>query len=139
VTGLDRQTFAEKAAAIERHLDRVAARLPASATELRPGTDASDAVVLNLWQAVQMTIDLAVAACLHFKLPTPATYADAFRQFGESGLLDLALANRLSSAAGFRNLVVHGYQALDLSRVHAIALAGPADLRQFLGAIGGRL
>jgi len=39
VTGLDRDTLAERAAAVERHLDRVAARLPPSPDELRRGTD----------------------------------------------------------------------------------------------------
>lgn len=136
---LDRQTLAEKAAAVERHLERVADRLPASADELRTGTDAADAVVLNLWQAVQATIDLAVAACLHFKLPAPGTYADAFRQLGEAAVLDRALAERLARAAGFRNLVVHAYHSLDMTRVHSIARTGPTDLRAFLAALRDRI
>lgn len=139
MTGLDRDTLAERAAAIERHLERVAARLPASADELRLGTDAADAVVLNLWQALQLTIDLAVAACLHFKLAAPGTYADAFRQLGDTGLLDEGLADRLARAAGFRNLVAHGYQGLDLARVHTIARTGPADLRAFLVTLRDRI
>ncbi len=56
--------LAEKAAAVERHLERVAARLPSAAAALQPMTDASDAVILHLWQAVQTVIDLAVAACV---------------------------------------------------------------------------
>jgi len=113
--------------------------LPPSSEELRAGTDAADAVVLNLWQAVQMTIDLATAACLHFKLPAPGTYAEAFRHLGEAGVLDRGLAERLAAAAGFRNLVVHAYQALDLKRVQSIALSGPGDLREFLLALRDRL
>jgi predicted nucleotidyltransferase len=54
----------EKAAAVERHLKRVAECLPATAEELRPMTDASDAVILHLWQAVQIVIDMAVSACV---------------------------------------------------------------------------
>lgn len=38
----------------------------------------------------------------------------------------------------FRNLVVHGYGRLDLRRVHAVASAGPADLRAFLAALRDR-
>ena len=139
MTALDRETLAERAAAIERHLDRVAARLPPSADDLRRGTDAADAVVLNLWQALQLTIDLAISACLHLKLAAPGTYADAFRQLGDAALLDHELADRLAHAAGFRNLVVHGYQGLDLARVHSIARTGPADLRAFLVALRDRI
>ena len=45
--------------AVARHLRRVAERLPQSAEQLQPATDASDAVVLHLWQATQIVIDLA--------------------------------------------------------------------------------
>lgn len=45
------------------------------------------------------------------------------------------LADQLARAAGFRNLVVHAYGRLDLQRVHATAVAGPADLRAFLVAL----
>ena len=38
--------------AVERHLRRVAEWLPASAADLSPATDVSDAVVLHLWNIV---------------------------------------------------------------------------------------
>jgi hypothetical protein len=43
--------LAEKVAAIERHLDRVAARLPADASALVPMSDASDAVMARVFRA----------------------------------------------------------------------------------------
>ena len=75
----DLAVLAERAMTVERHLRRVAERLPASASDLQPLTDASDAVILHLWQATQIVIDMAMAACLWLKLGTPASYADAFR------------------------------------------------------------
>ena len=51
--------LAERAAAVERHLARVAERLPKEPSDLKPVTDASDAVVVHLWQA-QIVIDLAL-------------------------------------------------------------------------------
>lgn len=133
--GLDRQVVAEKAAAIERHLERVAEKLPADPTDFRPSTDASDAVVLHLWQAVQLIVDLALAACLELKLGSPANYGDGFARLAEAGHLDEALAKRLIRAAGFRNQVAHAYEKLDMSRVHRAAVEGPADLRAFLARL----
>ncbi len=132
---LDRPVLAEKAAAIERHLARVAERLPADPTAFRPATDASDAVILHLWQAVQLVIDLAVSACLHLKLGTPENYGDAFQRLAEAGYLEDELALRLTRAAGFRNVVAHAYEKLDLARVHRAARDGPGDLRAFLAAL----
>ena len=110
----------------------MAARLPADPAEFRPASDASDAVILRLWQAVQIVIDLATAACLHLRLGAPATYAEAFRRLAEAGHLDRELAARLERAAGFRNVVAHVYEQLDMARVHRAAQTGPADLRAFL-------
>lgn len=133
--GIDRELLAERAAAVVRHLDRVAAHLPADPAELQPMTATTDTVVLHLWQAVQVVIDLAVSSCVRLGLGSPPTYADAFRQLAQAQLIPAELADRLTRAAGFRNLLVHGYGQLDLRRVHAVAVAGPADLRAFLAVL----
>lgn len=127
--------LAEKAAAVHRHVARVADRLPSDPATFRPATDAADAVILHLWQAVQIVIDLAVSACLHLDLGTPGTYADAFRRLADAGHLDGELAARLERAAGFRNVVAHAYERLDMARVHRAAREGPEDLRAFLGVL----
>jgi uncharacterized protein YutE (UPF0331/DUF86 family) len=121
--------------AVERHLRRVADRLPQSAQELQAATDASDAVVLHLWQATQIVIDLAMAACLSLKLGTPASYADAFRLLEKAAVIDPALADSLVRGAGFRNVVAHAYESLDMHRVHQAAARGPDDLRAFLARL----
>lgn len=136
---LERAVLAERTMAVERHLRRVADRLPASATEMEPATDVSDAVVLHLWQATQIVIDLAMAACLEFKLGTPSSYADAFRRLAAAKVIETALADRLVRAAGFRNVVAHAYDTLDMRRVHEAARSGPADLRAFLAVLRDRM
>jgi uncharacterized protein YutE (UPF0331/DUF86 family) len=135
MTAFDRAVLAERTMAVERHLRRVAERLPAAATDLQPATDASDAVVLHLWQATQIVIDLAMSACLALNLGTPGSYADAFRRLDAAGAIHTALADRLVRAAGFRNVVAHAYETLDMARVHDAATRGPSDLRAFLAAM----
>ncbi|MFY9826908.1 MAG: DUF86 domain-containing protein [Thermoanaerobaculia bacterium] len=132
MSGLDRALMGEKTAAIERHLNRVAQRLPADPEELVPMSDASDAVILHLWQAVQAVIDLAASACIYFRLGTPQNYGDSFQRLAAAGFLAPALAARLTRAAGFRNVVAHAYDQLDMGQVYRAAREGPADLRAFL-------
>lgn len=136
MTAFDASVLAERAMAVQRHLRRVTERLPASPTDFQPATDASDAVILHLWQATQIVIDLAMAACLARDLGTPGSYADAFRRLQAAGLIDHALADRLVRAAGFRNVVAHAYETLDMARVHEAATRGPGDLRAFMAAMG---
>src|SRR4051812_50075025 len=97
---LDRALLGEKAAAIERHLNRVAERLPADPEGLEPMSDASDAVILHLWQAVQAVIDLATSACVHFRLGTPQNYGESFQRLAAGGVLPPGAAARLPRAAG---------------------------------------
>jgi uncharacterized protein YutE (UPF0331/DUF86 family) len=136
---LDRELLAEKAAAIERHLRRVAEKLPRDFEDFLPMTDASDSVILHLWQAVQSVIDLATAACGHFSLGAPQNYGEAFQRLAESGYLRSELAARLIRAAGFRNVVAHAYEMIDMDRVYRAAQEGPADLRAFLAALQERI
>jgi uncharacterized protein YutE (UPF0331/DUF86 family) len=132
---IDRELLAERAAAVDRHLRRVAEHLPCHAGDLQPLSTQTDTVVLHLWQAVQVVIDLAVLSCVRLGLGSPPTYADAFRMLAGAGLIPGELAQRLGHAAGFRNLIVHAYAELDLHRVHTAATRGPADLRAFLAAL----
>lgn len=66
---------AEKSAGVQRHLDWVAERLPDVGEPLRPRTDESDAVILHLWQATQLVIDVALSLALAETGSAPATYA----------------------------------------------------------------
>ncbi len=132
MSGLDAAILAERAAAVERHHRRVADRLPADPADLVASTDGSDAVVLHLWLAVQLVIDLATALCVRLGLGVPESYRDAFRRLATAGHLEMELADRLARAAGFRNVVAHAYEGLDMARVHAAARNGPADLLAFL-------
>jgi uncharacterized protein YutE (UPF0331/DUF86 family) len=139
VSPFDRDVLAERTMALERHLARVSERLPASSADLQPATDAGDAVILHLWQATQIVIDLAMAACLSLNAGTPSSYGDAFRRLQANGVIDEALADRLVRAAGFRNVVAHAYDGLDMKRVHDAARNGPADLRRFIAVIRNRI
>ena len=135
MTDVDPSVLAERLASVQRHLRRVADQLPERPEQLVAESSASDAVVLHLWQAVQITIDLALSWCVRSGLGAPPTYGDAFRRLAAAGLLEAGLAGRLVRATGFRNLVVHAYADLDLARVHEAATSGPPDLRSFAAAL----
>jgi uncharacterized protein YutE (UPF0331/DUF86 family) len=54
------------------------------------------------------------------------------------GIVESGLADRLVRAAGFRNVVAHAYETLDMSRVFLAGTTGPADLRVFLARLRDR-
>jgi uncharacterized protein YutE (UPF0331/DUF86 family) len=132
VSALDRSVLSERVSAVERHLARVRAVLPPSPDGFEPATDASDAVVLHLFQAVQIVVDIAVSLSVRLNLGSPSSYRDAFERLHRAGKLAPDLAERLARAAGFRNVVAHAYESLDMTRVYTAAREGPDDLRKFL-------
>jgi uncharacterized protein YutE (UPF0331/DUF86 family) len=135
MSALDREVLAEKLQVVRRHLTRVADRLPADPAAFQPSSDVSDAVVLHLWQATQIVIDVALAACVRRNLGTPSGYADAFRRLQAAGVIDAELSDRLARAAGFRNMIAHAYENLDMARVYRAATDGPRDLLAFLARV----
>lgn len=135
MSALDKEILAERIAAVERHLKRVRECLPQTEREFTFASNASDAVILHLWQAIQLVIDTALSACVYLGCGSPVTYANAFLKLGEGGYLDRELAVRLSHAAGFRNRIVHAYEDLDMQKIYKIAQTGPSDLRAFLASV----
>lgn len=58
-------------------------------------------------------------------------YAASVDELGAMGVLPAPFAARFRAVAGFRNLVVHGYLAVDLSRVHALLNDRLGDFEEF--------
>jgi uncharacterized protein YutE (UPF0331/DUF86 family) len=120
---------------MERHLARVAARLPSAPAELIASTDEAGVVVLHLWQAVQVALDLALTACVKLNLGGPESYREAFERLAGAGHLAPELAERLKLAAAFRKTMAHAYEKTGMGRVYAAAVDGPPDLRAFIAAL----
>lgn len=69
----------------------------------------------------------------------PQTYADTFVLAGQHGLIPMELAQRLIPAAGLRNRLVHDYEAIDPSRVHAAIPVALEDLTHLHQALAARV
>jgi uncharacterized protein YutE (UPF0331/DUF86 family) len=96
---------------------------------------------------VEHTLQIAIQACLdvashvisHDRLGEPSTNREMFRVLAKHGYIDGALADTLANMAGFRNLLVHGYDAINLDIVEAILRERLADLLTFCERVRQRL
>lgn len=79
--------------------------------------------------AIQICIDIAAHLIAELGPKMPADYRGVFEVLRPEGLDD-ELAQRLASAAGMRNVLVHGYLEVD-DKVVWNALDRLDDLRQF--------
>jgi uncharacterized protein YutE (UPF0331/DUF86 family) len=84
--------------------------------------------------AIQSATDIANHVLAEDTDITPEDYGDAFRALAPLGVIDPSLAERLASAAGLRNILVHVYLDLDRARVWE-AIENIEDLVKFAAAI----
>jgi uncharacterized protein YutE (UPF0331/DUF86 family) len=92
--------------------------------------DEAWAVERGLLVCIQNVLDVATHLAAAAGRDSP-DYATAIEQLGALGALPAPFAARLRGIAGFRNLLVHGYLALDLARVHQLLNLSLADFDEF--------
>jgi uncharacterized protein YutE (UPF0331/DUF86 family) len=89
--------------------------------------------------AIQSALDVASHIVSDERLGEPDTYKGLFGLLERHGWIPPDLAQRLRDMAGFRNILVHGYESLDLDIVVAIVAHQLDDLLAFVEAIRARL
>lgn len=67
------------------------------------------------------------------------SYRAAFRLAGEQGMIPLVLAERLQDAAGMRNILVHLYDEIDYTILHASIVPALTDFADFVTAIESQM
>ena len=107
----------------------------------RPQAREAAALVADplLRAAVERWVQVAIECCVDIATHVigaegwtpPATSRAAFQVLAGHGRIPVDLARRLGAAAGLRNLLVHHYTAIDLTRLAAAVRDDLDDLREF--------
>ena len=93
----------------------------------------------TLQLAMQAALDVASHIVSDESLGEPQTNRHLFDLLARAGWLDNTLAAQLSRMAGFRNVLVHGYDDVDLAVVEDIVRHRLDDFLQFVTAVSRRL
>jgi len=88
--------------------------------------------------AIQAALDVASHVVSDDRLGEPETNRELFGLLVNAGRLSPSLAATLRDMAGFRNVVVHGYQDVDLGVVEDVLRNHLDDLLAFVTAIRRR-
>lgn len=93
----------------------------------------------TLQLAVQAALDVGSHIVSDARLGEPETSRDVFRLLARAGVVPTELGRRLEQMAGFRNVVVHLYQEVDLGIVRDVVENHLGDLLAFVAAVRLRL
>ena len=128
---LDRDAVSRRLLALEEALQDLARPDAGNAERLLSDRVLRAAVERWLQIAVESCIDVSFAVIAAKEWTPPETARAAFATLAGHGLVPAALATRLSSAAGLRNVLVHEYVAVDVVRLARIVREDLGDLREF--------
>ncbi|MEW6585340.1 MAG: DUF86 domain-containing protein [Nitrospirota bacterium] len=126
----DRDVTLAKSAAIQRCLKRIKETTGLDANSL-DDMDKQDIFILNLQRAVQAAINLAAHIVASEGLGLPDTIKDNFKLLEHADIINEALRMKMESMVGFRNIVIHDYQAIDKDILKSILSNNLKDLEDF--------
>ncbi len=130
----DKDVVLAKVAIIQRCLKRIK-----ETTNLEPASldniDKQDIFILNLQRAVQAAIDLATHIIASEGLGLSETIKDNFKLLNNAKIINDELTQLMESMAGFRNIAIHDYQAIDKDILKSILTKNLIDLETFYTTI----
>jgi uncharacterized protein YutE (UPF0331/DUF86 family) len=90
-----------------------------------------DAVAMNLQRAAELTIDIANHLVKIRKLGLPRDSCESFTLLAQAGMIDEVMLRKLQGMVGFRNILVHEYQELDMAILIDVIEHRTRDLLEF--------
>jgi uncharacterized protein YutE (UPF0331/DUF86 family) len=102
-----------------------------SLEELHTDRDKRNMVLHALLISIQSAVDIANHIIAEEGFRKPSTYRESFEILHEEGIISVALSDKLSDLAGFRNVLVHIYLRLDIDAVYEIMQHDFAALKEF--------
>ena len=120
-----------KAAVIERCVERVREEHGGDPASLTASLTKQDSIILNLQRATEASIDLSMHLVRVRRLGIPQESRGGFELLAAAGVLPRPLADALKRMVGFRNIAVHDYRKLDLAVVDAIVRLHLDELLEF--------
>ncbi|MBN1866957.1 DUF86 domain-containing protein [Candidatus Sumerlaeota bacterium] len=90
-----------------------------------------DAIAANLQRAAELCIDMANRIIKRRKLGIPKESKDSFEILEKSGLISPDLSQLLQGMVGFRNVLVHEYQKMDIRIMRDVVENRLDDLAAF--------
>jgi uncharacterized protein YutE (UPF0331/DUF86 family) len=132
---IDKNLMIAKAAKVDEHLKRIKMKRSVKLEEFLGDLDRQESILFNLQMSLQNCIDIAAHIISDDELGVAGSTNEMFYVLQENGYLTAELTEKMVAAVGLRNLVVHEYGKIDLTKVYQNAHQNIDDLEEYLRAI----
>lgn len=132
---VNRDIVVTKIANIQKSIDRLKEKKGLDLDAFSQDRDMQDIVLLNLQTAIQGCIDIASHIISDNNWGVPGSLAGLFDTLCEKKVINDHTRKIMRSMTAFRNLIVHEYARLDMSKVYEIYTSRLSDFNVFLKQI----
>lgn len=121
-----------------RHcINRIIAKMPDCPEVLANDLDLQDIISANVKGAIQSSIDIAAHIGADFDDAGAVSAASMFLELAKHRVITEEVAQELSRASGFGNLLVHRYASIDWSRVYEFLKTKLEVFKSFAAQVDG--
>jgi len=131
---VDHDVMLEKVNLIQDCLARIHSKVEHDIINLLD-IDKQEIVIFNLQRAIQFTIDIAFHIIASEKLGLAQNFKEAFVILEKNKIIGHELSEKLKKMVGFRNIVVHEYEHINLGILENIVQHHLGDLEEFYTVI----
>lgn len=130
--------LSKKISHVRHGISRVKAKSPLDLSTLKTDLDVQDIILHNLRLAVQGCIDIGAHVIADQGWGVAGSINETFYILRDRGVISIDLMEKMVSMAGFRNILVHEYEDVNLEIVHNIVEHHLKDIEAFLMTIAER-
>jgi uncharacterized protein YutE (UPF0331/DUF86 family) len=124
----------EKLKELDRYLKQLEVHKGVTARKLAESLDELWIVERGLHLSIQVLLDIG-NHILAGEGITVDGYSDIILKLAELGVIPVEFGERIKGMAGFRNILVHEYANVDLTKLVMVLNTGLDDMREFAGYI----
>lgn len=125
----------KKIAHIRHNLSRLKEKKNISLTTFKEDLDIQDIVLRNLQLAIQGCIDIGSHIISDEGWGVAGSLNEIFYILQDKGVISARLVEKMVSMVGFRNILVHEYEVVNLDIVYNILQTRLGDIEEFLLAV----
>lgn len=129
---VDASLILRKISRVRNNLSRLRSKETISLRSLKENLDIRDIVLHNLQLAIQGCIDIGSHIISDEGWGVVGSFSEIFYTLREKGVIDSELSEKMISMIGFRNILIHEYDDLNLNIVYDILQKHLFDIEGFL-------
>jgi len=128
---VDKDYIKQKIALALKHLEKLE-KTSFTKEQLANDMDIYPKVYFLYQNVIERCLGIASYICQTQNLPVATTARDTFVQLADKNIIDKDTARRLSGAYGFRNMLIHDYDEVNVDQIYADHEHNLMNTREFL-------